>query len=45
MNREEYKEERLDICPDCGGNLEGIYCDECKSKWIFAEERKGVEHE
>ena len=29
------KTQILDICPDCGGNLKGNYCAECKCYWYF----------
>jgi len=29
------KVEILNICPDCGGNLEGNICNECNSEWKF----------
>lgn len=43
MDRVDYKIEILNICPDCGGDLDRNICDECKIKWIFALDEKGVE--
>lgn len=38
-----YKIYVLDICPDCGDELDGDLCKDCKTQWIFgyANKKKG----
>ena len=31
------KEQLIDICPDCGGELKRNVCNECNTKWEFEQ--------
>lgn len=42
MNKENYKIEKIDICPDCGCNLEVNFCHMCEIKWVFAKDKQNV---
>lgn len=41
FDRKNYDNYKLDICPDCGRDLEGCFCDECEVKWEFVNQDGG----
>ena len=38
------RKEILDMCPDCGGDLDGDICVECDIKWYFLGKDASVEN-
>jgi len=41
MNIKDYEEIDLSLCSDCGTDLDGEYCHQCKVKWILPK-RKNI---